>query len=254
MLTEERFKLILDILQEKKSITVSELVEELNISESTVRRDLTSLSKMGKLKKVHGGATSLDENYSSEELDVKIKHTLNVEEKKRIGKFAASLIEKGDFVYIDAGTSTEFMIDYINEKGATYVTNGIVHAKKLIQRGLEVFILGGQLKLSTEAIIGIEAVNNIKKYNFTKCFMGTNGLDLKAGFTTPDVKEALLKKEAMNRSKKVYVLSDVSKFNKISSITFGNLDKTIIITTKITEKEFMNSKNIVEVDNLWFIQ
>lgn len=248
MLTEERFKLILDILQEKKSITVSELVEELNISESTVRRDLTSLSKMGKLKKVHGGATSLDENYSSEELDVKIKHTLNVEEKKRIGKFAASLIEKGDFVYIDAGTSTEFMIDYINEKGATYVTNGIVHAKKLIQRGLEVFILGGQLKLSTEAIIGIEAVNNIKKYNFTKCFMGTNGLDLKAGFTTPDVKEALLKKEAMNRSKKVYVLSDVSKFNKISSITFGDLDKTIIITTKVTQKEFMNNKNIVEVD------
>ncbi len=80
--------------------------------------------------------------------------------------------------------------------------------------------------------------------------MGTNGIDLKAEFTTPDVNEALLKKEAMNRSKKVYVLSDVSKFNKISSITFGNLDKTIIITTKITEKEFMNSKNIVEVDNL----
>ena len=142
------------------------------------------------------------------------------------------------------------MIDYINEKKAVYVTNGIVHAKKLVQKGLEAFILGGQIKLSTEAIIGIEAVSNIKKYNFTKCFMGTNGIDLKAEFTTPDVNEALLKKEAMNRSKKVYVLSDVSKFNKISSITFGNLDKTIIITTKITEKEFMNSKNIVEVDNL----
>ena len=250
MLTEERFKLILDILKEKKSITVSELVEELNISESTVRRDLTSLSKMGKLNKVHGGATFLEESYNNEELDVKIKHTLNVDEKKRIGKFAASLIEEGDFVYIDAGTSTEIMIDYINEKKAIYVTNGIVHAKKLVQKGLEAFILGGQIKLSTEAIIGIEAVNNIRKYNFTKCFVGTNGIDLKAKFTTPDVNEALLKNEAMNRSKKVYVLSDVSKFNKISSITFGNLDKTIIITTKVNEKKFMNNKNIVEVDNL----
>lgn len=250
MLTEERFKLILDILKEKKSITVSELVEELNISESTVRRDLTSLDKMGKLNKVHGGATFLEESYNNEELDVKIKHTLNVDEKKRIGKFAASLIEEGDFIYIDAGTSTELMIDYINEKKAIYVTNGIVHAKKLVQKGLEAFILGGQIKLSTEAIIGIEAVNNIRKYNFTKCFIGTNGIDLKAEFTTPDVNEALLKKEAINRSKKVYVLSDVSKFNKISSITFGNLDKTIIITTKITEKDFMNNKNIVEVDNL----
>ena len=130
MLTEERFKLILDILKEKKSVTVNELVEELHISESTVRRDLTSLDKMGKLNKVHGGAT-LKENYNNEELDVKIKHTLNVDEKKRIGKFAASLIEEGDFVYIDAGTSTELMIDYINEKKAVYVTNGIVHAKKL---------------------------------------------------------------------------------------------------------------------------
>ena len=121
MLTEERFKLILDILKEKKSITVSELVEELKISESTVRRDLTSLSKMGKLNKVHGGATFLEEDYNNEELDVKIKHTLNVDEKKRIGKFAASLIEEGDFIYIDAGTSTELMIDYINEKKAIYV-------------------------------------------------------------------------------------------------------------------------------------
>lgn len=250
MLTEERFKLILDILKEKKSITVSELVEELKISESTVRRDLTSLSKMGKLNKVHGGATFLEEGYNNEELDVKIKHTLNVDEKKRIGKFAASLIEEGDFIYIDAGTSTELMIDYINEKKAVYVTNGIVHAKKLVQKGLEAFILGGQIKLSTEAIIGIEAVNNIRKYNFTKCFMGTNGIDLKAEFTTPDVNEALLKKEAINRSKKVYVLSDVSKFNKISSITFGSLDKAIIITTKVNEKEFMNNKNIVEVDDL----
>lgn len=250
MLTEERFKLILDILKEKKSVTVSELVEELNISESTVRRDLTSLSKMGKLNKVHGGATFLEEGYKNEELDVKIKHTLNVDEKKRIGKFAASLIEEGDFIYIDAGTSTEVMIDYINEKKAIYVTNGIVHAKKLVQKGLEAFILGGQIKLSTEAIIGIEAVSNIKKYNFTKCFMGTNGIDLKAKFTTPDVNEALLKKEAINRSKKVYILSDVSKFNKISSITFGSLDKAIIITTKVNEKEFMNNKNIVEVDDL----
>ncbi|NLK95936.1 MAG: DeoR/GlpR transcriptional regulator [Clostridiales bacterium] len=250
MLSEERFILILDILQEKQSITVGELVEQLGISESTVRRDLTSLSRMGKLNKVHGGATSLEKSYFNEEFDVKTKHTLNVLDKKKIGKFAASIIEEGDFVYIDAGTSTEYMIDYIEEKKATYVTNGIVHAKKLIQKGLEVFILGGQIKLSTEAIIGIEAVNNIKKYNFTKCFMGTNGIDIKAELTTPDVKEALLKSEAMNRSKKRYVLADISKFNKISSITFGNMDKTIIITTKVIQKEFMKNKNIVEVDQL----
>lgn len=247
MLTEERFKLILDVLKREKSVTVSYLVQKLNISESTVRRDLTSLSKMGKLNKVHGGATYLEKSYLCEEYDVKTRQNLNIEDKKKIGEFASNLIGNGDFVYIDAGTSTEFIIDYLTKKNVIYVTNGIVHAKKLIQKGFKVYILGGQIKLQTEAIIGIEAVNNIKKYNFTKSFIGTNGIDINGELTTPDVDEALLKSEAINRSEKTYVLADSSKFNKISAITFGNIEKTIVITTNDIPKEFLNRENIMEV-------
>lgn len=250
MLAEERFKLILDILEKRKAVTVVELVEELNTSESTIRRDLIALGNMNKLKKVHGGATLIEGSYNTKEEDFNTKYSLNVEEKKNIGKFAASLIDKDDFVYIDAGTSTDYMVDYIEEKRANYVTNGIAHAKKLVQKGCNVSIIGGQLKISTEAIIGIEAINSLKKYNFTKCFMGVNGIDLKAGFTTPDISEALLKDEAIIRSQKVYVLGDSSKFNRVSSVTFGNLEKATVITSKINEKEFKNNENIVEVENL----
>ena len=135
MLTEERFHKILSVLNEKKAVTVNELVALLNTSESTIRRDLNALANLGKLNKVHGGAVVIDKNLTTEEKDVKTKHDLNREDKISIAKFSASLIEKGDFVYIDAGTTTEILAEYIEEKEATYVTNGIVHAKKLIEKG-----------------------------------------------------------------------------------------------------------------------
>lgn len=233
MLTEERQMAILDIVNKKQSITVSELVEMLNSSESTIRRDLNNLDKENKLQKVHGGAISLNQNdYNLEEYEVSVKYTLNTEAKKRIAKYAASLIKDKDFVYIDAGTTTEYMIDYINEIGANYVTNGIIHAKKLAAKGFNVFLLGGRLKSSTEAIIGNEASNNLSKYNFTLGFFGTNAVSIESGYSTPDVEEAAIKEKAMLKSKYVYMLADSEKFNKTSSVTFGDIRNAVIITDK----------------------
>lgn len=247
MLTEERFHKILSVLNEKKAVTVNELVALLNTSESTIRRDLNALANLGKLNKVHGGAVVVDKNLTTEEKDVKTKHDLNREDKISIAKFSASLIEKGDFVYIDAGTTTEILAEYIQEKEATYVTNGIVHAKKLIEKGCTVYILGGELKLSTEAIIGVEAIKSLKKYNFTKAFFGSNGVSIESGFTTPDVKEALVKEEAINRSKTPYVLVDNSKFNKIFPITFAEINRAKIITKEIGENKYKNYTEVLEV-------
>lgn len=89
------------------------------------------------------------------------------------------LVTNDDFVFIDAGTTTAAMIDFIYDNvRATFVTNGIVHAKKLIQKGLKAYIIGGQIKLTTEAVVGTEAINNLRKYNFTKTFIGTNGVSV----------------------------------------------------------------------------
>lgn len=246
MLSEERFEVILKLLEEKNTVTVNELVEKLNTSESTIRRDLNHLDKEKKLKKVHGGATSLNIVYDTKEDEVLVRQSLNVDEKAKIAKYAASLIEENDFVYIDAGTTTEMMIDYITQTKASYITNGIVHAKKLLQRKCNVYIIGGEIKLSTEAIVGIEAIDSLKKYNFTKGFFGTNGVDIKSGFTTPDIKEALIKREALNRSKEGYILADKSKFNHISSVTFGEINKGIIITTQLEEDKYRKYTEVLE--------
>ena len=114
MLTEERKLHILKKVNTEKSVTVQKLTDELGVSESTIRRDITALSREGKLIKVFGGAVALDEPPSSEELSVIVKESINKDEKLRIAKYAASLIMPGDYVFIDSGTTTEYMIDYIS--------------------------------------------------------------------------------------------------------------------------------------------
>lgn len=251
MLSEERYKIILNKLERESVVYLTDLVELLNTSESTIRRDLNTLHKKGLLKKVHGGATSLD-NIKINTIDDKVEYrqSLNMPEKIKIGEYAASLIEDSDLVYIDAGTTTEHMMDFIKDTKAIFVTNGIVHARKLIQKNLETFILGGEIKLTTEAIIGVEAINSLKKYNFTKCFLGANGVDIKSGFTTPDIKEALVKEEALNKSKEVFILCDSSKFDKVSSITFSDIknSKIKIITENLTNNRYRELIEILEVD------
>lgn len=247
MLTEERFKIIIDKIQEKKAVKINELMELLDTSESTIRRDLNTLHKMRKINKVHGGATIIEASDTQDE-EIKIREKINIEEKEVIAKYAAGLIKKNDFIYIDAGTTTELMISHITENKATFVTNSIGVAKKLAQRGLKTYIIGGEFKISTEAIVGIEAVQGLMKYNFTKGFFGTNGISERTGFSTPDILEAKVKEEAVKRSTKAYILADESKFNKNSSITFAKLNEATIITNKIYNNIIKKYTEILEVN------
>lgn len=247
MLTEERHSMIIKAVNERASVTIAELAEMLDVSASTVKRDLIILANEGKIIKVRGGAMSRNESFTSVEKNVEEKASICTEEKMTIAKYAAELIENGDFVFLDAGTTTEKMIDYLNVKDVTFVTNGFIHAKKLARKGYKVFITGGEIKASTEAIVGAECVLTLKNYNFTKCFMGTNGISLTAGFTTPDVNEARVKSAAIESSREVYVLADHSKFDEVSSATFSGLGKAVIITDRIPNRKYNNAADITEV-------
>lgn len=250
MLSEKRYNLILEKLERESVVYLNDLVKYLNTSESTIRRDLTALDKAGLLKKVHGGATLLKEvSINTTDDIVENRQALNIDEKLKIAEYAASLIEDNDLVYIDAGTTTELMINFINNTKAIFVTNGIVHARKLIKKKCTTYILGGELKLATESIVGAETVNSLRKYNFTKGFFGSNGVDIERGFTTPDVKEAMVKSEALHRSKKRFVLCDNSKFDEISSITFANIKEAKIITRGLENNRYRYETEILEVEN-----
>ena len=248
MLTEERHLVILEQVKQNKSVTLTELCDLLGTSESTVRRDLTTLDGRGLLKKVHGGAVSIeDRSFDIVERDVESKSKLFTEEKIAIAQYAASLIEDGDFCFIDAGTTTERLIDFLPKKDVSFVTNGFVHAKKLALKGFKTYIPAGEIKNTTEAIVGAECVSSLQNYNFTKCFMGANGISLTAGISTPDRNEALVKSTAVNRSRIAYVLADHSKFDRIASVTFAQMGSTQIITDKLYNKKYTAKSNIKEV-------
>ena len=247
MLTEERFTRILSILESMGSVTVQQLMTELDASESTIRRDLNTLDANGQLIKVHGGAILKNTAYSTEDDEVMQRRERNKGAKEKIAQYAAGLIGPGDFVYIDAGTTTDLMIDFITARQAVFVTNAITHAKKLAQKGCTVYILGGELKAITEAIVGEEAVSSVEKYNFTKGFWGANGISMQRGFSTPELKEALVKKRSMENCRECYILADDSKFNQISSVTFAPFESAKVITTGLTKPAYRKCKNVIEV-------
>ena len=103
---------------------------------------------------------------------------------------------------------------------------------KSIICGFKVILVGGELKSSTEAVVGNQAIRTIQEYHFTKGFFGTNGVTRRSGCTTPDVNEAVIKKTAMEQCRQCYVLCDASKFNSISSVTFADFEKPIFITDR----------------------
>ncbi|MCI8483195.1 MAG: DeoR/GlpR transcriptional regulator [Lachnospiraceae bacterium] len=251
MLLEKRLEEILKLVEKEGSVTVQELTERLQASESTIRRDLSLLDEEGKINKVHGGATAINASYyaSVQDVEVEYRKNLNWEEKTEIAKYAASLIRPNDLVYLDAGTTTDRVIDFITEKQAVYVTNAIGHAKRLVEAGCEAHILGGKFKLSTEAIVGIETAAEMEKFNFTIGFIGTNGIDRRFGFSTPDIDEAMVKRKAVQQCRRPYILGDPGKFQQISPVTFAGIEDADLITTEITEDSYRDLSNIIEIKN-----
>lgn len=247
MLSETRLEKIAGLVEKKGSVTVQELMGTLNASESTIRRDLNALHNQKRLVKVHGGAVARGNSYQTRDDELKVRKDLNQEEKMRIAKYAANLIVPGDFIYLDAGSTVEFMIEFMTERNITVVTNALLHVRKLADARIPVYVLGGEYKKSTEAVVGEEALSSLSKYNFTKGFFGANGITKTAGFTTPEIKEAMVKKKAMEQCRECYVLGDSSKFNQISSVTFGGFEKGKVITTQRIGKQYKNQGNIIEV-------
>ena len=250
MLAEERFGLIMEQLNRKRTVTVQELCEALNTSESTIRRDLTELDRMGKLNKVHGGATLPDSRFLADEPTMEAKQTLAVEQKRSIAVAAAALIKAEDFVFIDAGTTTLELARALAGEAlkASYVTNGVAHARVLAQKGCRVYLPGGLLRPQTEAIVGAPTVSSLQQYNFTKAFMGANGVALEAGFTTPDPEEAAVKSAAVRRANETWFLVDDAKFARIYPAVIADLQGGAILTNRCPNPKYKKFTLVKETE------
>ncbi len=250
MIAEERLSRIVNMVNERGAVSVPELMEELGASESTVRRDLQKLDRMGRLNKVHGGATRLREKYVVTDQSFDRRQTLHMKEKQAIAGYAKTLIEPDDFVFVDGGTTTMCLVDAIEETRATYLTNSLPHAQRLLAKGCRTLLPGGEVKPATEVLVGSETVNTIRRYHFTVGFWGTNGAGLESGFTTPEFSEAAVKTISIEQTVRPYVLADPSKFDKISLVTFAEFSAATVVTSKLSEEDrsLRMSGNVIEAE------
>lgn len=246
MLTPERHRLIVQLLEEKKVIKLQELVEITQTSESTIRRDLDQLEKEKKPKRVHGGASLFTQK--GEELSIFEKSTKNLLAKDVVARYAASLIQDGDCIFLDAGTTIYQMIPHIKAKDIKVVTNGLTHLEPLLEQNITTFLIGGYIKKKTKSLVGPGAVNGLKDFRFDKSFIGVNGIDLEYGYTTPDPEEAAIKGLAIHLGQKTYVVSDYTKFNEVTFAKVANLNEACILTNEIDEEILANYKRKTTIE------
>lgn len=247
MLAEQRMEVILSELAVRRAASVAELCQATGASEATIRRDLNILARQRKLNKVHGGATLIEEEFRVSEPDMEVKRGLFAEEKDRIAQYAVSLIEDGDVVYLDAGTTVLRMAGHLQGSKALFVTNNIECACRLMEKGLRTYVLGGALAPGTMSVTGAETLESLRRYNFTKAFLGVTGVAIAQGFTTPDPEAAASKLLAANRAQSVYVLADASKFGKVTAALIFPLESACIITDRLPDRRYLDYTEVREV-------
>ncbi len=236
MLISERFEKILQVVNQKGSARLGELAELLGSSESTIRRDVYALHEMGKLQKVHGGATSLEKNYLSRENTLFERFEMMKSQKELIAKTAAKLVRDGETIFLDAGTTTGYMVAHLSASNLLVVTNSLIHAQNLVRKGIRTIVLGGEIRPISEAIEGIFAAELLERFNFDKAFLGTNGFSHRSGHTTPSPYEAQVKETARKGSHQTFVLADHTKQNIVTLTSFAKLEDTTLITDSLDEE------------------
>lgn len=234
MLTNERQQLILDLLAKKQTVKIQEIVDVTNASESTIRRDLSELENAHKLERIHGGATMRQRKLH--ELSILDKTAKNLQEKMQIAAYAASLIQEGDCIFLDAGTTTFQMIPHLAGKKVVVVTNGLTHVDALIEHDVTAYLTGGYVKGKTRALVGPQTIQSLQSYRFDKCFLGVNGFDNTFGYTTPDPEEAAVKRLASASAKHTYVLADYTKYKEVSFSSIDALEKATLITSGLSDE------------------
>ena len=242
MLFQERILKIMSLIEEKGTVKNADLIKILKISEATIRRDLDYLEKKKKIIRVRGGAilNRAITKVVTEELSIDVKEDMELESKKEIAKIASRFIENGDYIYLDAGTTTHQLIEYLKDKKVKVVTNGLMHLEKLMAYDIDTCIIGGKVKKKTKAIVGTKAIEELSDFSFDKAFIGANGINETNGFTTHDTEEALLKRKAIRQSIKSFVMVDSTKFNISYFSNIAKLEEATIITDKkdINERIF----------------
>lgn len=246
MLSKERLYIIMNLVNERSFITVKELTEALGVSRSSVMRDLAELEQQGLIQREHGGAIAKNTLSGLNEVPVKHKETLHVEEKQRICAQAATQIKDGDCIYIDSGTTPVYLLEHIVHKRITIVSASTYLIRKLPEtfRG-DIYLLGGEFHSGNDMSSGPLTLEMIRQFNFDHAFFSTNGVNPQNGEVTIFAFAiGAVKKAIMERSLRNDLLIDSSKFEIKALSTWAQMKDFHTIYTDAFPKSMKKAKNI----------
>ncbi|SDL66913.1 DeoR/GlpR family DNA-binding transcription regulator [Halarsenatibacter silvermanii] len=239
MLAEERRKSIAEEVETKGSVEVSNLSKKFGVTRETIRRDLEKLEKQGVLQRTHGGA--VNSGREKEELDFDLRKKRKTEAKKKIAEKAFRYIDPNDTIFMD-GSSTCFflarLIQNSNYGDLTVITNSASTCTELAKnKDISVICSGGLIRNHNYTMVGPKARSIISDYNASKFFASCTGITAQNGATEANDLEIEIKREMADRSDKVFLLADHSKFSFIGLSTFLTVDSIDTIITDNIDHE-----------------
>jgi DeoR/GlpR family transcriptional regulator of sugar metabolism len=227
LFTSERRQQIIRLLEKEQRVTVPELSQQFAVSEVTIRKDLAWLEAQGLATRTHGGAIAVTAGSSPNEM------SLDVRERQQHAEAAATYVQDGETIALDASTSALAMAPFLSSKrDLTVVTNGVRTAMELLQAPtLSVLLLGGMVRRESSSVVGVWGKSVLEQVHISKAFVGARGLTLRAGLTDVNAEEVELKRAMVEAANEVIALIDSSKWNQVTLATFCPLERLKLIIT-----------------------
>ncbi len=222
----DREKNILSLIAEQ-NLSVSELSRELNVSSVTIRNDLSSLEEKGYLVRTWGGA------FPTFHPDMMERQRRRVDEKNRIARHAASFVDEGDTVMIEAGTTTALVAKYLfGKRDINIVTNSaLVLPYSRANPALKLTVVGGEFRPSTESLVGPSALRELEQFHVRIAFLGTDGFSFETGLTTHLVEGAEIVRRMARQARRTVVVADSGKFGKTGFVKVLPLEEISALVT-----------------------
>ena len=241
LLTEQRRRNLLDLVDQQGQVTVADMVKRFSISAVTVRSDLDALASLGAVVRSHGGAVRRLE--ATQDYPLRAKETLHRDEKIRIGKAAAELVEPGETIILDSGTTTAEIARHLKRmktQPLTVITNALNIGVELADSpGISLIMIGGLLRPVSCSFVGPQAEAMMNEFHANRLFLAVDGFDLENGPSTPDVLEAQLNNVMIRSAREVNVVTDFSKLGRRSVSRIGPFNRIRrLITDNRAPQEF----------------
>ncbi|OCT14669.1 DeoR family transcriptional regulator [Paenibacillus pectinilyticus] len=223
----QRQQQILDRMAIDGEVKIIELKELFEVTEMTLRRDMEKLEQWGHIKRTFGGAILVGADIALHE-----RNGVLIEEKMKIGKLAAQLIQPGESIFLDGGSTTLQVAKYIQPGHTiTVVTNALNIATELQGKQIPTIVIGGMLMGQTSTMVGPVAAETIAKMAFNRVFLGTTGVTIKYGFSNSNMHEAEIKRLAIQQGAEINIVMDATKGGKQDLFSFASLDAVNRIIT-----------------------